>query len=160
SGLRVLCWHRIADADDQLALAPARFAEQLDLIARSGQRVVDLCELASLRLAPGENALALTFDDGYRELLDHAVPMLEERGWPATVFVVPDVIEGRLRFPWYEGQPHPELLSWEEMRKVERRGPIRFESHTLTHPDLPLLSDAQAWREIDGSRRVLGEQLG
>jgi peptidoglycan/xylan/chitin deacetylase (PgdA/CDA1 family)/glycosyltransferase involved in cell wall biosynthesis len=160
TGLRILCWHRIADADDQLAVTPARFAEQLDLIERSGQRVVDLRDLDHLELAPGESVLALTFDDGYRDLLDHAIPMLEARGWPATVFVATEVVEGHLRFPWYAENEHPELLGWDAMREVERRGPVRFESHTLTHADLQGLGEDEVWREIEGSRRIVTEQLG
>ena len=52
-------------------------------------------------LAPGEAAVALTFDDGYRDVLENALPVLREHGFPSTVFVVPGAIAARARSRWY-----------------------------------------------------------
>jgi peptidoglycan/xylan/chitin deacetylase (PgdA/CDA1 family) len=157
-GLRILCWHRVARVRDQLAVAPERFARQLELIERSELPVVDLA--AAVASEREGRALALTFDDGYRDLLDHAIPLLERRGWPATVFVVTEAARGRASFPWYGRGDQPPFLGWDEMRDLERRTTIRCEPHTLTHADLPGLPDADAEREIHESRAVLGHELG
>jgi peptidoglycan/xylan/chitin deacetylase (PgdA/CDA1 family) len=159
-GLRILYWHRVSEARDELAVHPARFRRQLDLVEAAGIPVVDLRELHGAYAHDGSNALALTFDDGYRELLDVALPELERRGWPATVFVVPGVVDGGTRFSWYETQPHPPVIGWDEMRAVEASTAVRFEPHTLTHPVLPSLPADEAWAEISRSKEIVEQRLG
>lgn len=158
-GLRIIYWHRIAASRDQLAIHPRRFRHQMELIHRSGQRVVDLHALPDESLDTNDNLLALTFDDGYHDFLDEVLPELQRRRWPATVFVVPQAVEGRARFPWYGREEHPRLLTWDEMRQIERTGLVRFEPHTLSHPYLPAESDESAWREIAGSKAAVEDAL-
>ena len=74
-----------------------RSAARWTTLAASGQRVLDLYEIDDLTLEPGEAAVALTFDDGFRDVLQHALPVLREHGFPSTVFVVPGVIDGHER---------------------------------------------------------------
>ena len=159
-GLRVLYWHRIAASRDQLAVHPSRFRREMELIHESGQRVVDLYALSKEWLDTDHNTLALTFDDGYHDFVDEVLPELQRRQWPATVFVVPGAIAGRVRFPWYRPEAHPRLLSWDEMRDVERTGLVRFEPHTLSHPYLPDETDESVWREIAGSKAAVEDALG
>ena len=158
-GLAILYWHRVGPGFDVFAVTPRSFRRACDEIERSGLRVIDLAALDEVAPAPGERVLALTFDDGYADLLDHAVPELERRGWPATVFVVPDAVAGRYRFgDIYRRDPG--FISYDAMRDVERRTAVRFESHSLTHRDLPPLSDDEARREIAGSGQLLTAELG
>jgi peptidoglycan/xylan/chitin deacetylase (PgdA/CDA1 family) len=75
---------------------PARFAEQLDYLQRH-YRVVPIDALAA---GPWpERALAITIDDGYRSVYEHAFPLLRARGLPATVYLVADAI-GNERLVW------------------------------------------------------------
>ena len=73
-GLRILYYHRISDERDPLAVAPGRLPAA-DGRAR-GQRAARRRPLRDRRvtLAPGEAAVALTFDDGYRDVLEHGAP--------------------------------------------------------------------------------------
>lgn len=158
-GLAILYWHRVGHGLDVFAVTPRTFRRACDELERSRLRVVDLADLDALALGPGERAVALTFDDGYADLLDHAVPELERRGWPATVFVVPDVVAGRYRFTDIYRED-PGFIGYDAMRDVERRTRVRFESHSLSHRDLPPLSDDEARREIVGSAELLAAELG
>jgi peptidoglycan/xylan/chitin deacetylase (PgdA/CDA1 family) len=63
-----------------------------------------LDDLAEGRSLP-PRAVALTFDDGYRDNLDTAVPMLKQLGLPATFFLVPEVLDGGIT-PWWESLSH------------------------------------------------------
>lgn len=157
-GVRILYYHRVSPGRDQLAVSPDRFRHQLDLIADSGLSVLDLTSLQEPELAPNATGVVITFDDGYRDFLDHALPALEDRGWSATVFIVPGAADGYVQFPWYPARQ--EVLSWDEMRAVERGGLIRFEPHTLTHPDLTALDATEAWREIYGSKEAVEQAFG
>jgi peptidoglycan/xylan/chitin deacetylase (PgdA/CDA1 family) len=159
-GLRILYYHRVADDRDPLAVTPDAFRGQMDALAASGQRVVDLYEIDDVKLEPGEAALALTFDDGYRDVLENALPVMREHGFPSTVFVVPGAIAGTTTFPWYAPGAMPPVAGWDELRAAEREGLVRFEPHTLTHPILTSLTREQAWLEIAGSVEVVERELG
>src|SRR5215472_17196403 len=88
----ILMYHRVARlAHDpwQLAVWPERFAEQIEALMQL-RRVVPLGWLAA-QLTQGrvpKKVAALTFDDGYADLLANARPTLVQRGCPATVFLV------------------------------------------------------------------------
>lgn len=71
---------------------PDVFAAQLDHLCRH-YRIVSLDQLESDDLPP--RSVAITFDDGYRSVLDHAVPLLVERALPAVVYLVTGVVDNR-----------------------------------------------------------------
>ena len=159
-GIRFLFYHRITDHRDELAVRPARFRAQMEFLALQGYRVVDVVEAGRL-LARGEvpeRTIALSFDDGFRDVAENAMPVLRELGFRATVFVSPGVVSGTARFSWYREQPP--VLSWDEIAELERGGTLTFEAHTLTHPHLTKIDEVSARREIAESRIVLAERLG
>jgi peptidoglycan/xylan/chitin deacetylase (PgdA/CDA1 family) len=159
-GLRILYYHRVSDERDPLAVTPAALRRQMAALAASGLRVVDLYEIDEVTLAPDEAAIAITFDDGYRDVLEHGLPALREHGFPSTVFVVPGAISGRCEFGWYAPGATPPLAGWDELREAESGGLVRFEPHTLTHPVLTTLSLDDARSEIHGSKREVERELG
>lgn len=159
SGLRILLYHRIADDRDPLAVAPRRFREQMAFLAAAGYRVVDLMD--ALALLDGgavpSRTIALTFDDGFADVGDHALPVLAAHGFRATVFVATAVTDGRRSFPWYARQPP--VLGWDDVLALDRGGTLRFEAHTVSHPNLLALDDASARAEIRDSRAELEARL-
>jgi peptidoglycan/xylan/chitin deacetylase (PgdA/CDA1 family) len=160
SGLRILFYHRVADDRDELAVKPAAFVEQMDYLASEAYRVVDVLTAIDL-LDSGEplaRTVALTFDDGFLDVAEHALPVLSERGFRATVFVAPAVTDGRASFDWYREQPP--LLTWEDILELDRDGTLRFEAHSLTHPNLPAIDSQTVTEEIVGSKRELENRLG
>ncbi len=161
AGLRVLLYHRVADDDDPLSLAPRRFREQMRHLADEGYTVVDLMTAFAM-LDAGElpsRALGLTFDDGFTDVRDEALPVLAEHGFRATMFVTSGVTDGRLRFPWYSGR-QPPVLGWDEIVELDREGTLRFEAHTVSHPNLLSVDDAAARAEIVDGRHELERHLG
>lgn len=159
-GLRILFYHRVADEPDPLAIAPRRFAAQMDMLAAEGYRVVDVIEAAKLLAAgdPQGRVVGLSFDDGYRDVAEHALPVLERHGFRATVFVATGVVDGTATFSWYRRQPP--ILDWDEIVALDRRSPLSFEAHTVTHPNLTALDEAAARREIADSKAALESRLG
>jgi peptidoglycan/xylan/chitin deacetylase (PgdA/CDA1 family) len=160
-GLRVLLYHRVADDDDPLSLHPRCFQEQMRHLAAEGYTVVDLVAAVAM-LDAGEvppRVLGLTFDDGFADVRDEALPVLAEHGFRATVFVTTGVTDGRLHFPWYAGR-QPPVLGWGEVAALDREGTLRFEAHTVSHPNLLSIDDAAAQEEITDCRRELEQHLG
>ena len=160
AGLRVLLYHRVADDDDPLSLPPARFREQMEFLAANGYRVVDLVAAMALLDAGevGPRTVALTFDDGFTDVRDHALPVLATHGFRATVFVATGVTDGRCRFPWYRG-PQPPVLGWDDVEALDAEGTLRFEAHTVTHPSLLALDETTARAEMRDSRAELEDHL-
>ena len=102
----VLHYHRVASVETdpwRLAVEPARFAEHLEVIA-SRFRPLALPELirstGKARIPSG--AVSVTFDDGYRDNLEVAKPLLERYGVPATVFVITGYLDSECDFWWDE----------------------------------------------------------
>ncbi len=160
AGLRILFYHRISDDRDLLAVRPSRFAGHMAVLDAAGYEVVDVVT-AARRLVAGtrmDRVLALCFDDGYCDVAEHALPVLERHGFRATVFVATGVAAGRARFTWYAHQPP--VLGWADITALDRRSALRFEAHSVTHPNLLTVDADRAWHEIEESKRELEDHLG
>ena len=107
-----------------------------------------------------ESGVVLTFDDGFRNVYEYALPVLQTYGFPATVFLVTDYCEKTNSWPGQtvriEGEP---LLRWREIQEMSRAG-ISFGSHTRTHPDLRKLSIEQAEEELASSKKAIADATG
>jgi peptidoglycan/xylan/chitin deacetylase (PgdA/CDA1 family) len=159
-GIRFLFYHRVAGDRDELAVTPSRFREQMAFLADEGYRVIDVVSAGEL-LARGEcpdRVLALSFDDGYLDVAQNAMPVLEKHGFRATVFVVTGAADGRVSFSWYRQQPP--VLQWNDIVALDADSPLSFEAHSVTHPNLLSLPDDAARVEIADSKSALEERLG
>jgi len=158
--LRVLLYHRVADDRDPLAVSPRRFRAQMDYLAATGFEVIDLAQVVNVLEggSPSSRTIGLTFDDGFADVRDHALPVLSRHGFHATVFVTTGVTDGRTSFRWYDRQPP--VLGWDEIGELDREGTLRFEAHTVSHPNLLDVDDARAAAEIGDCRVELSEHLG
>jgi peptidoglycan/xylan/chitin deacetylase (PgdA/CDA1 family) len=159
-GVRILFYHRVSDDRDELAVSPRSFRRHMDFLATEAYRVVDVVEAAALLAAGGpcSRTVGLSFDDGFLDVAEQALPVLSARRFRATVFVAPAVVDGWAEFGWYR-RGQPPVLAWDEIEELDREGTLRFEAHSLTHPNLLTLGDAAARQEIAGSKASLEEHL-
>jgi len=135
-----------------------QFARQMDILLRCTRPV--RADLKS-PLAAGQCYSAITFDDGYRSVKENALPELQERRIHSTIFVVSSAL-GR-RPPWLDGNTNgysmqDELMTPEELWTLPS-DLVSIGSHTITHPHLPALSEEDAKRELEGSRKALETTL-
>ena len=163
----VLMYHRVGAVRNQqesrYAITPDRFAAHMRALARSGWHAVSIdAFMAWLEggEAPPEGAFLLTFDDGFRGVRDHALPVLEQMQWPFTVFLVSDLIAAedswiKTASPSRKSYP---LLDADEIRDMRQRG-CSFHSHTRSHASLPTLDDADLAEQLAGSRSALSQLL-
>jgi peptidoglycan/xylan/chitin deacetylase (PgdA/CDA1 family) len=160
----VLCYHKVERRHELgiTRISPKRFAKQMDRLARAGWKTLELREVIACARGdrtPAPNELAITFDDGYRGLREHAFPVLEAHGFRATCFVITDYAGKLNRWDVAYGGRRFAHLAWRDMRAWQGRG-IEFASHTATHPRLTRIGDLGVYAELDRSRRAIREALG
>lgn len=142
-----------------LVVSPASFARQMGLLRLLGYRGLSMRELEPyLKGEKRGKVVGLTFDDGYRNNLQHALPVLRRHGFTATCYAVSTLFGGRNR--WDEGlMAQTPLMSCEEWL-AWRDADMDVGSHTRTHARLPDMPPEVAREEIAGSRRELEQALG
>lgn len=159
----ILCYHKIESRHELgvTRISPRRFARQIERLARAGWRTLTLVEMIACARGErrtGERELAITFDDAYRGLRQHAFPVLEAHGYTATCFVVTDYAGKLNRWDVAYGGRRFAHLAWRDMRRWQSRG-ITFASHTASHPRLTWLESDMVLDELDRSKRALDEAL-
>lgn len=156
----IFMYHGVADVDEdpnQLCVSPARFAEQMAWLARRGLRGVGIAELVdAMRAGRQRGLVGLTFDDGYTNVLETALPVLRQHGFGATAYIISDRLGGTNE--WDEG-PIWQLMTGDQVRELAAAG-IEIGSHAATHMRLAGASPAQLTAEISESRTSLGALLG
>lgn len=156
----IFMYHGVADVDEdpnQLCVSPARFAEQMAWLARRGLRGVGIAELVdAMRAGRQRGLVGLTFDDGYTNVLETALPVLRQHGFGATAYIISDRLGGTNE--WDEG-PVWQLMTGGQVRELAEAG-IEIGSHAATHMRLAGASPAQLTAEISESRTSLGALLG
>lgn len=138
-------------------ISPDRFAEQMAFLAEH-RRVVPLSELVDTSTPNGPPRVAITFDDGYRSAVEHAVPVLAEAGFPATFFV-PTKWIGRTRGWDTDAGASLEIMSADELLELDRLG-FAVESHGHAHIDYASAARAAVERDVRASVERLEEILG
>jgi peptidoglycan/xylan/chitin deacetylase (PgdA/CDA1 family) len=166
--IAVLMYHRVGQArnawESRYAIAPEAFAAHMQALQRKGFRAVPIEALVTwLEGGPAlpEGSILITFDDGFRGVRDHALPVMERLGWTFTVFLVSDLIgqdDAWTRAQNPAGVTYP-LLNADEILDMQRRG-VSFHSHTRSHASLPTLDDAALADQLAGSRAQLSQLLG
>jgi peptidoglycan/xylan/chitin deacetylase (PgdA/CDA1 family) len=134
----------------------------MQFLAESGYNVISLREIINCinenRMFPSR-AVAITFDDGYKNNYDVAYPILKEFCFKAAIFMVSGRCSDNNNWPGQpNGIPIMDLLGWDEILEMADYG-IEFGAHTLNHPHLPELSLKEAENEIVESKRLLEKHL-
>lgn len=164
-GVRILMYHRVTESRefDQLTVTPGRFAEQMSILAAAGN-VVSLKEaVESLQkgAAVAKNSVVITFDDGYLDNLEQALPILERYQLPASIFVTTDFAAHTSSHPRYSDEGGSRLhLDWAQLRELVSHPLITLGSHTVSHPYLQSVDDSQSREEITESASILEKELG
>jgi peptidoglycan/xylan/chitin deacetylase (PgdA/CDA1 family) len=158
----ILLFHRVTDVvpEDGLTVSPARFRRICRMLRRTF-RVVPLGEIfrlarSGLPLPP--RIAAVTFDDCYYDNLP-AARVLTEHGLPVTFFIPAAYVGTSHTFPWDRHLPAMPNLSWNDVNEMAALG-CEIGSHTLTHPNLGIISFEEARREITESKKVIEDRLG
>ena len=164
--LLVLCYHAVDETwPAALSVTPSAFRRQLDFLVERGYEAATFTE--AVMEPPRRKTVVITFDDGFRSVVDEAFPLLRERGLVATLFVPTQLVDDRRPASWegvtqWLGTPHERKMlpvSHAELLELAGAG-WEIGSHTCTHPHLTQLADSELAWELTESRRRCGELLG
>ena len=122
------------------------------------RRVVSLSDLVDPTPETRIPRVAITFDDGYRNVLEHAVPVLREVGFPATFFV-PTKWIGATRGWGGDGDLELEIMDVEDLVELDGLG-FAIESHGHAHIDYARSEPSAVEEDVRTSVQRLTELLG
>ena len=155
----ILLYHHVAEnTPASTSVSPATFAEHLAYIDTHHEVVPLTAVVAALngtQTLP-DNAVAITFDDGYENILVNAHPLLQQYQFPYTVFINPGSIG-------VQGNQ----LSWEQVKQMQQEG-VMFANHTLSHAHLLARlpgEDEVAWLarvldDIERAEQMIAQHTG
>lgn len=135
----ILMYHHVAEGTNSLFVSPSNFEEQMSYLYAKGYQTLSLDELFE---KSQEKKFIITFDDGYKDVIENAEPILKRLGFQATVFLIVNDI-GK------EG-----YLTLKDIKILEQAG-WAFGSHTLNHKNLLSLDKEKAEKEISQSKERL-----
>jgi len=132
-----------------LTVTPENFRFQMKWLKDNGFQTLTMSQYFQ-RIALGQSLpvkpVIITFDDGYQDVYDNAIPVMQEYGQVATLFIIANAVG-------------PVYMNWDEIKKADKMG-FEIGSHTLSHPRLTDFSDSGLKKEIEGSRVTLENALG
>ena len=135
----ILVYHHVSEhTPPSTTISPEKFKEHL-LFLKANHSVVPLTEMIE-KLKSGQPlpdmAVAITFDDGFANILKNAHPLLLEFGFPYTIFVNPDTVGS--------GKAH---ISWPELKTMSQQGAL-IANHYLDHRHMLQGSEKADWLKI------------
>lgn len=135
--LAVLQYHHVSDTSPKsTSVTPEQFTEHMDYLQSAHFQVIDLRtaldDLKAGKPLP-EKAVAITFDDAYRNIYQFGFPILKERDFPFTVFINTEPVQRKSR----------SFLSWEQMKEMQGFGGV-FANHTISHPYMLRKNEAES----------------
>jgi peptidoglycan/xylan/chitin deacetylase (PgdA/CDA1 family) len=164
--LLVLCYHGVSESwPAETTVTPADFESHMTYLVERGYAGSTFSE--ALTAPPGDRTVVVTFDDAHLSVLEHAVPVLERLGMPATMFVPTDYPDSGRLLAWegcdvWLGTEHEHELrcmGWDDLRALAAAG-WEIGSHSCSHPRLKRLDDERLAAELTASRLECERRLG
>lgn len=150
----VLMYHSIGNNDYDFTVRPEDFERQIKYLKDNRFKFLKLSDIGGLiegTIMP-EKGVALTFDDGYKDFYEIALPILRKYGASAILFIHADRRSDNL-------ENNLSLMSWEDVKSAKENG-MEIGSHTYSHPNLKEAGEDEMKFEIDQSEEVFLEKLG
>jgi peptidoglycan/xylan/chitin deacetylase (PgdA/CDA1 family) len=162
----VLCYHSVHAHTHWASATPRLFEEQIAWLLENCE-VIPLASVQQQALNPNlkRPSVAITFDDGYSDNFQYALPILLRYGIQATFFVTTGLVEGnpevveRIRNVWNASAEEISALTWSQIIEMRDAG-MGIGSHTVSHRNLARVGDDAALRELSRAKDSLEDHLG
>lgn len=159
-------YHSISDRAQprfrRFALSPVHFAEQMAFLAHHNYTTLTVSQYIYARTIGAALTgpfVVLTFDDGYADFYEEALPVLQRYSLVATLYISTAYVNDASRFLQHEQESHRPMLAWEQLRKISASN-IECGAHSHRHLQLDVIPETIARAEITRSKRILEEKLG
>ena len=158
----VLAYHKIDLPTPDVKIrgaftAPQKFERQISYLKRKGFEFYTASEIIRFYLERDEfppKAIAVTFDDGWKDNYTNAFPILKKYGAKATIFLVPAFIGKRTDAVTADGEGPREHLSENDILEMSRSG-IDFASHSFSHKLFDRTPDEEIEFEVTESKKFI-----
>src|SRR5512141_2037257 len=121
----ILMYHSLTERAQprfrKFALAPALFTEQMTYLAQQGYTTLTISQYVSARktgVALPESVVALTFDDGFADFYSEALPVLQQHGFVATLYIATAFVGNTSRFLRREDETARPMLTWSQLIEI------------------------------------------
>jgi peptidoglycan/xylan/chitin deacetylase (PgdA/CDA1 family) len=141
------------------AVTPDLFREQMLRLRTGGYESVHLSALLPVPAVSTGKQVVITFDDGALNLLEYAVPILQEYRLTATFFVPTRLLGARNSWDANSDYPREELMSPSEVYALHAAG-FEIGSHGANHVNLSRVASEIAMQEMQESKSDLESLLG
>jgi peptidoglycan/xylan/chitin deacetylase (PgdA/CDA1 family) len=152
----VLMYHAIGQPLEKgfrpWVVSPSLLAEQLAALAESGYELMGLTEWASQKA--GRKCAVLTFDDGYADFIENALPILTAYRARATAYIVTAYVGSSAHWLPFERERQRPLMSWEDLQTISESG-IEIGSHGHRHLELDAVRRGIAIEDVSQSLAAL-----
>jgi peptidoglycan/xylan/chitin deacetylase (PgdA/CDA1 family) len=165
----ILVYHDISSEGDHCQLledsvTARNFEAQMKFLRDNSFEVISLSKLLSAMIEGDSQpvgGVVITFDDGYKNLICNALPVLKKYGIPATFFLPASLIGSDAPFPWltHAGERPSHPMTWDNVRNLCDEG-FEIGSHSLTHRFMPALSEQEVSDEVLRSKDVIEKAAG
>jgi peptidoglycan/xylan/chitin deacetylase (PgdA/CDA1 family) len=162
----ILMYHQVTPrpttAFAKYTVTPRTFAAQMRWLAITGYTPFTMATLVEARLARRTTArrpVVITFDDGFRDCVEFALPVLQRHRFTAVFYLVAGLMGRTSRWMASAGGPRFPLVDWTAARALQDAG-MECGAHSVTHPRLATCSADRSREELVASRRILEDRLG
>jgi peptidoglycan/xylan/chitin deacetylase (PgdA/CDA1 family) len=162
----ILMYHSIsqnaAPKFKEFAVSRRLFADQMAYLYQQAYTPITVTQFVTMRSQGNtelpDRPVVITFDDGFADFYLEALPILEQYGFLATLYVTTAFVNGTSLWLKREGETERQMLKWDQLREISARG-IECGAHSHTHPQLDILPQDMVQEEIMQSKRVLEHHL-
>jgi peptidoglycan/xylan/chitin deacetylase (PgdA/CDA1 family) len=167
AAIPILLYHSIAEdcapQFKQWSVSPRLFAAHLAYLNEQRFRPITVTQLATAMtegsVSLPNRSVVITFDDGFADFYDNALPLLMRYGFAATLYITTGFVGGTSRWLRREGEGGRPMLTWGQIAEISASG-VECGTHTQSHPQLDTLSTSVAREEIAIPKSVLEHHLG
>lgn len=166
----ILMYHSISNQATrrfrQFAVPPLLFARHMNYLSRQAYTPISVTHLVNVLFAGDttsealpERPVVITFDDGFADFFREALPILDQYGFTATLYITTAFVNKASRWLGREGEAARPMLNWDQIAEVSAHH-IEIGAHSHRHLQLDTLPQALAREEIALCKRILEDRLG